>query len=102
MGGTLSNSPILQKKLSIRYIRELTKDTKLVSGKNRIGSICHKHGAPRVFSLVFAGARKVIQGTCLIKRTSQKEGIDYLWGDDRWEGEEINSFSNRGNREKKQ
>jgi hypothetical protein len=36
------------------------------------------------------------------KEDITKRGIDYLWGDDRWEGEEINSFSNRGNREKKQ
>ena len=76
MGGTLSNGPILQKKkLRLRYIRELTKDTKLVSDKNRIGSICRKHGASRVFSLVFASARKIIQGRCLTKRTLQKENI---------------------------
>ena len=31
------------------------------------------------------------------KEDITKRGIDYLWGDDRWEGEEINSFSNRGN-----
>lgn len=55
----MTNSPILQeRKLRIRKVRKLTKDTKLVSDKDRIGSFHQVHRTSRVFFLVYANAKK--------------------------------------------
>lgn len=45
--------------MRIRKVRKLTKDTKLVSGKNRIENICHAYSTSIVFFLVYANVKRV-------------------------------------------